>query len=483
MNAGLVPQARAHLERVIDFDPDHQWARTTLGYQLVDNEWISPQEIAKAEERAVAQRSSVKKYGRQISKLINKLNSSRVETRDLAVSQLMDLRKQDAVGAVEVALASAAVEPSELAINWMSQIETIEASRVLVKYSLLHPSDEIRQYAIAALTKRPKHDFVPEILGMLSSSISMSIVPTYDRNGAFTGYRQAFAREGFLGKHVVGIDRGFERTGRPNLVWSAPVSPRQQRELEGMVESLVQDQAREEVAERAQIMEQQNRAIVERNERIAAVIAHVSDRPYTTDATRMWGWWDHYNETGYQRYKPERIQSSAWSTDASLPSTPSVSSDCFVAGTPVMTVHGLRKIEEITTGDLVLSKSIATGELGWNPVLRSTFRPPSATVNVSIDGETFCCSASHLFWVSGTGWKKASAVAKGDVLHGAEKPSVVTASSTGEAVRTHNIEVADNANFFVGKNMIMTHDVTPREANRQTVPGQTFLKMLTSSKK
>ena len=143
-----------------------------------------------------------------------------------------------------------------------------------------------------------------------------------------------------------------------------------------------------------------------------------------------------------------------------------------------MTSHGLRQIEDIVTGDLVLSRNINTGELSWNPVLRPTFRPPAVTINISIDGESFCCTTGHLFWVSGAGWKRASELVEGNVLHGAERPSVVTATSSGQTVVTYNLEIADNTNYFVGKNMIMTHDVTPRETNRQTVPGQVLLQYL-----
>ena len=50
VEVGLMPQARAHLERVIDIEPDHELARNELGYRRVGNDWISPQEIAKISE-------------------------------------------------------------------------------------------------------------------------------------------------------------------------------------------------------------------------------------------------------------------------------------------------------------------------------------------------------------------------------------------------------------------------------------------------
>ena len=73
------------------------------------------------------------------------------------------------------------------------------------------------------------------------------------------------------------------------------------------------------------------------------------------------------------------------------------------------------------------------------------------------------------------GLKKASELQVGDVLHGAEEPSRVTSVTIGLDEVTHNLEVADNANYFVGQRMILTHDVTPRQTNRRQFPGQDLL--------
>lgn len=498
IDAGLMPQARAHLERVIDIEPDNQLARNLLGYRRVGYDWISPQEIAKISKSSEMKQASIREYGHQISKLINRMNSRRAKTRDLAISEFMKLQEPDAVGAVEAALASVNFAPSKLAIDWMGQIDTVESSHVLARYSLMHPDEKIREYATAKLATRPKYDYVPEMLEMLSSPISMNIVPNFNRDGTLAGYRQAFAREDFDGKEFIAIDRGFVRTPVNVVAQNAPAlaaRPRLggsiQRQLNQQVDNQIIQQSSEEIQNRAQTMEQQNQQISQVNERIATVISAVSEQPYSSDPKTMWQWWDRYNETGYQVYKPERYQTATITTEAprmfvEMPSygiresTRSV--ECFLAGTPVMTSQGLRPIEEIVTGDLVLSRNVNTGELSWNPVLRPTVRPPAATINVSIDGESFCCSTGHLFWVSGKGWKRASELAEGDVLHGAERPSVVGATSVGLMRETHNLEVADNANYFVGKNMIMTHDVTPRETNRQTVPGQALLQYLASQK-
>lgn len=42
---------------------------------------------------------------------------------------------------------------------------------------------------------------------------------------------------------------------------------------------------------------------------------------------------------------------------------------CFVAGTKVLTIKGLKNIEELQVGDVVWSKDEFTQEEAWKPIL------------------------------------------------------------------------------------------------------------------
>lgn len=478
---GMQPQARAHLERILDIDPDNQRVRNLLGYSQLGNDWISPQEIEEIVERTAVRQQSIERYGKQVFKLVNKIHSPRKKAFDKAVSELMKITDAGAVGAVESGLASDVAKISKVAIDWMEQIDSAEASRVIARYSLMHPNSDVREYAARKLAIRPLFDFVPDLLAMLSSPMSMTIVPTFDDRGKLLGYRQAFAKEDFDEIEFLTIDRGFERAGVRLGPESSNLDSGRTFWRRSSGDTRILRQAENESQERAELMDQQNQWILQRNQRIAAVISKVANRSYTEDPKEMWRWWDSYNETEYQRFKPERYQRERIVTTEPRfyvgVSAPVQTGECFVAGTPVLTCQGLQKIEEIVTGDLVLSRNIVTGELIWKPVLRPTTRPASPTMNITLDGESFCCSNGHLFWVSGSGWKKASELSVGDVLHGAEQPSRVTEVEAGLSKETYNLEVADNANYFVGKRMVMTHDVTPQKTNRQTVPGFELLRL------
>ena len=481
----LMPQARAHLNRVIDFNPEHAAARAALGFVRMGNEWVSPEEMEMLSKRAAAKSASIQKYGKQVSKLIEQMNSSRPIVRERAVASLMELDDPDAVGAVENGLASPAVQPSKLAIDWMSQIDTVESSLILTRYSLLHPQDEIRQYATSKLVGRPLHDFVPELLEMLSSPIRTSVVPAYDRNGVLLGYKQSFAKEGFENKDVAVLTRVNLLQSRTINRTDLSLRNRNGREFGRLLQraenqrviAQLQEEAEREVAARLETVNRENQEIQKRNQAIGRLIAYVSEQPFTDKAEDIWNWWDEYNETGYQQYKPERYTSTGYTT-TTVVNDYNISCECFVAGTQVMTELGLRSIESIVAGDRILSRDLSTGELVWKPVLQRTFRPASATVKIATDQELFHCTGGHLFWVSGEGWKKASELNKGDVLHGAEKPSLVVEVRTDIPLETFNLRIADHCNYFVGDALVMTHDVTPRLPNRQKVPGQELLKSM-----
>ncbi len=463
----MMDQARAHLERIIDIEPDHAMARDLLGYRRNGYDWISPQAIAEVAKQTAQKQQSIRDYGKRIDKLSRRIRSPNRKVRQFAIRDLMNLQQPAATGAVETTLASPSELLSKLVVDWMSQIDSAESSLVLARYTLQHPDEVVRQYAVEKLTTRPLYDFVPSMLDSISSPITMSILPRFDARGDLIGYRQSFTREDFDGIEFLTFDRRFQRPG-VRLVETS---------MDSFSREFVQSQSEREVQARAELWQQQNQQIERHNERVAEVIARVSGQAYTTDPIEMWQWWDHYNETEYQFYKPQRYQNDTRTTSIPRLSLGAVG-ECFVAGTLVMTATGLRKIEEIVTGDLVLSRDIASGELSWKPVLRPTNRPAAPTMKISIGSESFCCSRGHLFWVSGAGWKKASELQAGDILHGAEEPSRVTSVADDYEQETHNLEVADHANYFVGKRMILTHDVTPRRSNRQQFPGQDWLAQL-----
>ena len=146
--------------------------------------------------------------------------------------------------------------------------------------------------------------------------------------------------------------------------------------------------------------------------------------------------------------------------------------DCLAAGTLVWTDAGPVPIEQIRVGDLVLAQDPESGELAYQPVLRTTVRPRGPLVRVClVNREVLETSGGHLFWVAGAGWTKARELLSGCELHGVTGTVRVSITETADEAETYNLIVADSHSYFVGEGKILCHDNTVRRPTKAKVPG------------
>jgi len=137
---------------------------------------------------------------------------------------------------------------------------------------------------------------------------------------------------------------------------------------------------------------------------------------------------------------------------------------CFVAGTLVHTAGGLRPIEEIKVGDLVLSKSDASGEIDYKPVAQTFVRDNrfiwELKIEISGQTETFKTTDDHP-WRSEKGqWLPTSLLQSGMLLKTkSDQLGVVTSiRNTKKIERTYNIDVEGFDTFFVGESGVWVHN-------------------------
>ncbi|HEY0714271.1 MAG TPA: Hint domain-containing protein, partial [Polyangia bacterium] len=85
-----------------------------------------------------------------------------------------------------------------------------------------------------------------------------------------------------------------------------------------------------------------------------------------------------------------------------------ITCQCFVAGTPVLTEHGLRAIESITPGTRVWARAEHGDGSGWKAVRRTFVNQTDALVRLSLGaGEstsTLVLTPKHPLFVVGRGW-------------------------------------------------------------------------------
>jgi hypothetical protein len=133
---------------------------------------------------------------------------------------------------------------------------------------------------------------------------------------------------------------------------------------------------------------------------------------------------------------------------------------CFGAGTRVWTLSGLEPIETLKVGDPVLTQSTRTGALAYKPILVVHHNPPSRTFHVTLGAETVVSSEFHRFWKAGQGWVMARDLREGDPIRTLEGVAGVTRIEPGGMVPVYNLDVAEDADFFVGQRGVLVHDNT-----------------------
>ncbi|HBP22136.1 MAG TPA: hypothetical protein DEA08_30680 [Planctomycetes bacterium] len=139
---------------------------------------------------------------------------------------------------------------------------------------------------------------------------------------------------------------------------------------------------------------------------------------------------------------------------------------CFVAGTLVVTQEGRVPIEDVSVGDLVLSRDPETGEIGFKRVTRlfsgktteiaevRLFAPDLTDDSASV--VVLTCTPTHLFRTRGRGWVEAKSLKPGDQLVTETGSLAVVAESPSirqvEALSRFNLEVEDWHCYFVAPN-------------------------------
>ncbi|NJO12874.1 MAG: hypothetical protein HC872_04755 [Gammaproteobacteria bacterium] len=141
---------------------------------------------------------------------------------------------------------------------------------------------------------------------------------------------------------------------------------------------------------------------------------------------------------------------------------------CFAAGTLVMTDRGLRPIEQIEVGDLVLSRDEETGETAYKPVKRLMRNAESAIweLTVKIEGspisttEVLSTTEEHPWRTTNNQWTETAALGPGTQIVGADgrRVTVISVGKTDRKAPTFNFEVEDFHTYFVGAYGLWVHN-------------------------
>ena len=131
---------------------------------------------------------------------------------------------------------------------------------------------------------------------------------------------------------------------------------------------------------------------------------------------------------------------------------------CFPADTLVLTEDGAKYIGDIKMGDKVLTAD-EKGALGSNRVVKTY---ESTNNHYYFFNGKIKVTALHRFFTT-AGWKKARELQIGDLIQTSTGvfEKIVSKERVATDLRVHNLEVADNHNFFVspdGKTGYLVHN-------------------------
>ncbi|HJU40148.1 MAG TPA: polymorphic toxin-type HINT domain-containing protein, partial [Tahibacter sp.] len=144
----------------------------------------------------------------------------------------------------------------------------------------------------------------------------------------------------------------------------------------------------------------------------------------------------------------------------------------FTADTLVATSTGLRRIDAIRVGDLVLSRNAASGLDEYRPVA-AVFASTKVTAMLTValeGGVRFQTTPEHRVHADGD-WRQASDLASGSSLSTADGGTAVvrTVERHVRHVTVYDLSVAGNENFYVSRAKVLVHNVSPCEKAAQAL--------------
>lgn len=227
-------------------------------------------------------------------------------------------------------------------------------------------------------------------------------------------------------------------------------------------------------------LERQIRIANKQNEQtsknVYRLLANTTGKAFEDKPEAWWNWWREYNER-YASRKPLRNFDYAQVDRAVLQLGYTqigriTQFSCLVRGTQIQTAEGLRPVESIQIGDMVLSQDVETGELALKTVLQTTVRPPKTTLRVATEGGETQATAGHRWFVSSKGWLMTRELEPGMLLHNATRTTrIVKVTEDVEEQKTFNLIVDGFHTYFVGKDLVLSYDNSDPKPTLRAVPG------------
>ena len=134
---------------------------------------------------------------------------------------------------------------------------------------------------------------------------------------------------------------------------------------------------------------------------------------------------------------------------------------CFVAGTKVLTEHGLRNIEDIQIGDKVYALNIDTNERELKEVTNTILSYGTKTYKLTVGEIIVESTPRHEFYIVDKGWIRAYDLEVGDELvskDGNMKITKIEQVIYEELIPTYNLTVEDFHTYLITEYEVLVHN-------------------------
>ena len=465
-NHRLPAQERAHWMAVVALAPNHPVARQRLGQTNIDGAWIDARQLDEYRKADQAASKYMLKHGKELFRLSNALESKTLSPAQV-VNQLGEFRSPQVIPGLEYFFSSRGEEGGLCTVETLASLSAPEASLSLVRHALDFSVESVRVAATNSLKQRDEHSFIPALLSALQTPVQkqdeFALAP-----GNLLIWRRSISVENQETKKIATLDRAIQ------LSEAFPTSG-------GISSNWTQ---RAMLAGDLQLVEL-NRQIDLKNDQLMDLLGAVTNADSKSNGksastketkTSPQDWWNRWSDR-IESYPSDQKQVQIRYEKAFVPPTVTETQstprhECLAAGTPIWTETGPVAVDQIHTGDLVLTQNLRTGELKFAPVLSTSNRPPELLLRLRFGRETIRATGGHPFWVSGKGWIKARSLEPGMALHTAH--GIVELDSVDEereASKAYNLIVDECHSYFVGEKLILSHDNSRREPVANPVPG------------
>lgn len=480
---GLKAQERYHLKQVLAEVPDDKAIQVRLGLRPFRGRLGTDEQVKAALDREQQQAAATKRYQRKFKTWLNEAATADNEGRAAVVERFREIRDEGALDALLEASRDTAQFQKRLerrmgreagAAYWnelclamldsVSSMPQFQATYLLAEAAVFSGNEAVRSAAAAALKERRPTDYMPLLLGSLTSLIEADIEVQVSPLGDVS-YTASYRQSGVESDHVHfdSFDAVTQYVGVVNRGGLREYYATVNRQIRRA--NVAADAAQYQV-----VVTNAERQLA--NARVIAVLREITGQNLGDDPAAWRERWAGFNDIYYPEEKP--VEESATHQLVYVPSTSSnrPACECFALGTLVWTEQGPQRIETLGPGDMVLSQNPLTGELGYRPILDTTVRPPTKFVELNLSGgEQIYATRGHRFWVNGEGWCMARFLKSGLALHSTGGAVGLTKATLLDGEEAYNLIVDEFHTYFVGESKVLVHDSTCPEPTLAPIPG------------